>query len=124
MRYDIRELTLGGILDQAITLTKNHFGSFVAIMAITWLPVQAADALFRFDAGLLKKLQPRDFESVERILERWPEVSQQQHDQLLETIIPALTTRLDMEPPGVHDRQGFLEELLAAEYRRQNRELG
>jgi hypothetical protein len=42
MRYDIRELTLGGILDQAITLLKNHFGSFVAIMAITWLPVQAA----------------------------------------------------------------------------------
>jgi len=85
---------------------------------------KAADALFRFDAGLLKKLQPSDFESVERILERWPEVSLQQRDQLLDTIIPALTTRLDMEPPGLHDRQRFLEELLAAEYRRQNRELG
>lgn len=42
MRYDIRELALGGILDQAITLLKNHFGSFAAIMAITWLPVQLA----------------------------------------------------------------------------------
>ena len=47
MRHDIRELTLGGILDQAITLLKNHFGSFVAIMAITWLPVQLAAAFAR-----------------------------------------------------------------------------
>jgi uncharacterized membrane protein len=45
IQYDIRELTLGGILDQAITLMKNHFGSFVAIMAITWLPVQLANVI-------------------------------------------------------------------------------
>jgi len=45
MRYDIRELTLGGILDQAITLLKNHLGSFVLIMAITWLPVQLATVI-------------------------------------------------------------------------------
>ena len=31
MRYKIKHLGLGGILDQAISLTKNHFGQFFAI---------------------------------------------------------------------------------------------
>ncbi len=39
MRYEIRELSLGGILDQAITLLKNHFGVLFSIVAFTVLPV-------------------------------------------------------------------------------------
>ncbi len=31
MRYKIQQLSLGGILDQAISLTKNHFGQFFVI---------------------------------------------------------------------------------------------
>ena len=38
MQYEIRELTLGGILDQAITLMKNHFGAFFGVVAVTLLP--------------------------------------------------------------------------------------
>lgn len=39
MKYEIREQSIGGILDQAIALTKNHFGSFFAVVAVTLLPV-------------------------------------------------------------------------------------
>ena len=38
MKYEIRELSIGGILDQAITLTKNHFGAFFSVVAVTLLP--------------------------------------------------------------------------------------
>ena len=34
MKYQIRELSLGGILDQAITLTKNHFGQFLPLTSL------------------------------------------------------------------------------------------
>jgi hypothetical protein len=39
MKYEIRELSIGEILDQAITLTKNHFGSFFSVVAVTLLPI-------------------------------------------------------------------------------------
>jgi uncharacterized RDD family membrane protein YckC len=84
----------------------------------------AADARFRFDAGRLKLLRQSDFESIERLLERWPTVSHEMRDELLTTIVPALTVRLKMDSPPHNDRLRFLEDLLAAEYRRQNRELG
>ena len=38
MKYEIRELSIGGILDQAINLKKNHFGAFVGVVAVTLLP--------------------------------------------------------------------------------------
>ena len=84
----------------------------------------AADAKFRFDSRTLKKLQKREIESIEKILERWSEVSVSQRDQLLEKIVPSLVVRLEVELPATADYLGFLEDLLAAEYRRQNRELG
>ncbi len=44
MKYEIRELELGGVLDQAITLTKNHFGLLFGIIAVTILPIGLANA--------------------------------------------------------------------------------
>ncbi|MHC4877472.1 MAG: RDD family protein [Planctomycetota bacterium] len=85
---------------------------------------RAADARFRFDVSRLKKLTHRDFESIEKILERWPHVTLEKRNELLDTIIPTLTRRLDVEAPDWDSRQEFLQDLLAAEYRRQNRELG
>ncbi len=85
---------------------------------------RAADARFRFDVSRLKKLTPRDFESIEKILERWPHVTLEKRNELLDTIIPTLTRRLDVDAPGFDSRKEFLQDLLAAEYRRQNRELG
>lgn len=38
MPYKIQQLGLGGILDQAITLVKNHFGLLFQIMLMTLIP--------------------------------------------------------------------------------------
>jgi hypothetical protein len=38
VKYEIKELSLGQILDQAITLVKNHFGAFFSVVAVTLLP--------------------------------------------------------------------------------------
>lgn len=38
MKYEIRELSIGGILDHAIRLTKDHFGTFFSVVAVTLLP--------------------------------------------------------------------------------------
>lgn len=45
MKYDIRELTLGEILDQAIALMKDNVGTFLAIMCVLWLPIQLANTV-------------------------------------------------------------------------------
>ncbi len=42
MAYQIRQLKLGGILDQAVTLTKNHLGPLFMIVGVTLLPVTLA----------------------------------------------------------------------------------
>jgi hypothetical protein len=38
MRYEIRELNVGGILDQAIGLTKDHFWLYFKIFCVMFLP--------------------------------------------------------------------------------------
>ena len=38
MQYEIKSLGLGGILDQAIKLVKNHFSLFFGIVAVLYLP--------------------------------------------------------------------------------------
>jgi hypothetical protein len=38
MGYEIRELGVGGILDQAISVTKDHFWLFVKIVLVLFLP--------------------------------------------------------------------------------------
>jgi len=39
MAYKIEHLRLGGILDQAIAITKNHFGLLFTIMLLLFIPV-------------------------------------------------------------------------------------
>ncbi len=85
---------------------------------------KAADATFRFDAGQLKKIRPQDVEAVERLLERWNEIPARRRDDLLEQIANSLVLRLSLNPLSENDRTRFLEDLLAAEYRRQARQLG
>jgi len=38
MRYEIKELGIGGILDQAVTLLKNHFGLLLGVTAVLYIP--------------------------------------------------------------------------------------
>ena len=40
MAYKIQKMGVSGILDQAITLIKNHFGLLFGIVAMAWLPCQ------------------------------------------------------------------------------------
>ncbi|HTI51408.1 MAG TPA: hypothetical protein VL475_10670, partial [Planctomycetaceae bacterium] len=38
MSYQVRQLGLGGILDQAVTLVKNHFGLLLAVTLVLQIP--------------------------------------------------------------------------------------
>lgn len=88
----------------------------------------AAEARFRFDIGQLKKLTSQDVHAVEQLLERWSEIPADRRAQFLIPIVCSLSERLNCEPPPADPfneaRRVFLEDLLAAEYRRQNRQLG
>jgi uncharacterized RDD family membrane protein YckC len=83
-----------------------------------------ADARFSFDNSVLKRARPQDFEAIEKILERWSALKDPQRQALLDQIVPPLVARLQVESPVTEERSLFLQELLAAEYRRQHRRLG
>lgn len=38
MKYQIRHLNIGGIMDQAITVTKDNFGALLSIMVFLYIP--------------------------------------------------------------------------------------
>lgn len=85
---------------------------------------QAAEAQFRFSPSTLKRLRPSDITAVEQLLERWSELPADLGIELRDQIVTGLVKRMELETPGVQERLQFLEDLLAAEYRRQNRRLG
>ncbi len=84
----------------------------------------ALEAEFRFDAGKLGRLQESDFEVVERLLDRWHELPDQQRETLSQRLVDSLVAKLQVPPPEPQQRARFLEDLLAAELRRQSRLLG
>lgn len=84
----------------------------------------ASDSKFRISGAMLKRARPADFEAIESILERWSSLSEAARSQLSGTIVPALAKRLQVEEPTRPDHMQFLEDVLAAEYRRQSRNLG
>jgi uncharacterized RDD family membrane protein YckC len=79
------------------------------------------DARFRFDGARLARLRPVDVEFVERLVDRWDEVPRSQLRRLLDRTIPPLAVRLGCAEPPPGDLLPFLEDLLAAEYRRRAR---
>lgn len=83
----------------------------------------AAEARFRFDNAALARLQPADYHSLEQLLDRWDDIPQQRLERLLSSLAPPLARRLQTEIPSDPDRLQFLEDLMAAEYRRQSRNL-
>ncbi|QDS97221.1 RDD family protein [Adhaeretor mobilis] len=84
----------------------------------------ASDNEFRFTVTMLKRAQAADFAAIESILERWSSLSTEEQSALTGKIVPALAQRLQSELPPLPDHQQYLEDLLAAEYRRQSRNLG
>lgn len=83
----------------------------------------AADSRFKFDAMALKRTRPQDIEAIEKILNRWESLPPEQRHSLLEQIVPPLVERMKVEAPAIEERAIFLQDLLAAEYRRQHRNL-
>ncbi len=84
----------------------------------------AVEAQFVFDAPTLKRARPEDFNAVEKILERWDQLNAIQQETFLGQLVPPLVARLHVESPPYDQRLQFLNDLLAAEYRRQHRSLG
>ena len=48
MQYQIKQLGVGGILDQSISLLRNHFGLLFGIVATTIIPFQAILGLVQY----------------------------------------------------------------------------
>lgn len=84
----------------------------------------ATDARFRFDNVKLGRLKPNDFSAVEQVLERWPTLRAYERQKLGLSLIESLCRKMQIEElPGLEDHRVFLEDLLAAEFRRQDRQL-
>jgi uncharacterized RDD family membrane protein YckC len=83
-----------------------------------------AEARFTFDSSALKRVRPQDFSAIEQILERWGQLTEDQQQTFLGQLVPPLVARLQTETPADDLRLAFLQDLLAAEYRRQHRSLG
>jgi uncharacterized RDD family membrane protein YckC len=100
--------------------TQDHIGDLRAKL----MARDSQESRFRFDAAMLNRTTPTDVEALERILERWPSLSDRQRKILLDRIVEPLAKRLAAASPDLADRQEFLVELLAAIYRRESRRLG
>jgi len=84
----------------------------------------ALESEFQFDSTALQKLDSTDVQGIEMLLERRGRLSEDQSRTLVTTMIDALTNKLSVDPPGPDQKIRFLEDLLAAELRRQQRGLG
>lgn len=84
----------------------------------------ASESEFRFNPSTLKLLRTEDLRAVEQLLERWSDLPRDRGAVLQDQIVSGLVKRLKVDAPAEHSRLRFLEDLLAAEYRRQNRNLG
>ena len=83
----------------------------------------ATESQFRFDLSMLKRLTGRDFEAIESVLERCPDLPPDQRAPLLEIYGRQIATKLQIDPPPADQQLRFLEDLFAAELRRQDRSL-
>jgi uncharacterized RDD family membrane protein YckC len=81
----------------------------------------AAEAEFRFDSRSLGKLTESDFDAIERLLDRWTELPLEQRQKLVGRVVPALVAKMKIEQPPPDRMHRFLEDLMAAEIRRQGR---
>ena len=83
----------------------------------------ASEARFRFDHAKLSRLSQQDVDAIERILDRWNTLSTDQRYDLLFRMISPLCKKMQIDEPPESERAEFLQDLLAAEYRRQDRHL-
>lgn len=86
--------------------------------------IGAADAMFQFDHAKLGKIEPSEFQKIEIILQRIESVSDNEKHNILGMVVSSLVEKMQIDPPKAEHLKRFLEDILAAEYRRQNRKLG
>lgn len=86
--------------------------------------VSAAEATFRFPANKLKTLSRRHLEAVERLVERWGSLKEEQRKVLGTQVISIICAHFNIDSPAEGQQFIFLKDLLSAEYRSQHRELG
>jgi uncharacterized RDD family membrane protein YckC len=83
----------------------------------------ASEARFRFDHAKLARLSQQDVDAIERVLDRWNTLSTDQRFDLLFRMVAPLCKKMQIDEPPETERAEFLQDLLAAEYRRQDRHL-
>src|SRR5579863_6878170 len=68
----------------------------------------AAETKFVFDGAALKRVRPQDFQAVERILERWAQLTDSQQRTFLDQMLPPLAARIRTDVPPDDQRAQFL----------------
>ncbi len=84
----------------------------------------ALQSEFRFNKAMLSQLSDADMKGIEGLLERWDSIKPEQREHLLGLMVGSLVQKLKVDPPEVHQRLQFVEDVLSAELRRQQRGLG
>lgn len=82
------------------------------------------DVKFRFPVAALERLSAEEFSSIEEFCDRLGDLVSRRKGQLLEAMVPPLAQKVQVDLPASNDYEEFLFDLLAAEYRRQERRLG
>lgn len=106
------------------TVVVREEQSAISRLRESLLKRPSSESAFRFDGPALERARPSDVEAVERILERRSEVDPRARREILDRACVSLAERLKVEPPEPAKQRRFLEDFLAAEYRRQYRRLG
>jgi uncharacterized RDD family membrane protein YckC len=81
----------------------------------------AIDCRYRFDLAMLERLRSVDVRFVEELLDRWDSLSPRRLNGLINRTVPPLCRRLRTDLPPKAEVLRFLEDLIAAEYRRRSR---
>jgi uncharacterized RDD family membrane protein YckC len=89
----------------------------------TTLANRAEAAQFQFDRAKLKALPASDFATIEKLLHRYSDLKPQEQTQLVQLCSTRLAQKLNIEAPAADQQLQFLEDLLAAEFRRRDRGL-
>ncbi len=64
MQYQIKQLGLGGILDQAISLMRNHFGLLFGIVGMTFVPFFAVIGFVQYSMAVPGDLQSAQYVNI------------------------------------------------------------
>ncbi len=88
------------------------------------LQYEPSNAKFRFSGAALAKARDVDIQAVHGLIERYHDIPLNVRARLLDQISGPLARRLGVPEPEQREQYDFLEDFLAAQYRRQYRQLG